>query len=41
MKKQNIHQAYDSITLTQGEKDAMLEKSCPHPVIGLRKGNGP
>ena len=26
MKKQNIHQAYDSITLTQGEKDAMLEK---------------
>ena len=26
MKKQNIHQAYDSITLTQGEKDAMLEQ---------------
>ena len=26
MKKQNIHRAYDSITLTQGEKDAMLEK---------------
>ena len=26
MKKQSIHQAYDSITLTQGEKDAMLEQ---------------
>lgn len=26
MKKQNIHRAYDSITLTQGEKDAMLEQ---------------
>lgn len=26
MKKQNIHQAFDSITLTQGEKDAMLEQ---------------
>ena len=26
MKKQSIHQAYDSITLTQKEKDAMLEQ---------------
>ncbi len=26
MKKQSIHQAYDSITLTQEEKDAMLEQ---------------